>query len=70
MTLHLQVIGVTYFFNCFLQQQVGRPSNVPQAAPWIEQILEEARQYARIYISSIHPDLTETDIKRYDLFMM
>ena len=45
--------------------KVGRPSNVPQAAPWIEQILEEARQYARIYVSSIHPDLTESDIKRY-----
>ncbi|XP_065072045.1 poly(U)-binding-splicing factor PUF60-like [Rhopilema esculentum] len=43
--------------------KVGRPSNVPQAAPWIEQILEEARQYARIYVSSIHPDLTENDIK-------
>lgn len=43
--------------------KVGRPSNVPQAAPWIDQILDEARQYARIYISSIHPDLTETDIK-------
>eukprot|EP00794_Sanderia_malayensis_P005472 gene5472-6156_t len=43
--------------------KVGRPSNVPQAAPWIEQILEEARQYARIYISSVHPDLTENDIK-------
>jgi len=43
--------------------KVGRPSNVPQAAPWIEQILEEARQYARIYASSIHPDLTEVDIK-------
>lgn len=43
--------------------KVGRPSNVPQAAPWIEQILEEARQYARIYVSSIHPDLTEQDIK-------
>jgi len=43
--------------------KVGRPSNVPQAAPWIEQILDEARQYARIYVSSIHPDLTEVDIK-------
>lgn len=43
--------------------KVGRPSNVPQAAPWIEQILQEAREYARIYVSSIHPDLTETDIK-------
>jgi len=43
--------------------KVGRPSNVPQAAPWIEQILEEARAFARIYVSSIHPDLTEQDIK-------
>ncbi|XP_065648745.1 poly(U)-binding-splicing factor PUF60 isoform X5 [Hydra vulgaris] len=43
--------------------KVGRPSNVPQAAPWIEQILQEARQYARIYVSSIHPDLSESDIK-------
>jgi len=43
--------------------KVGRPSNVPQAAPWIDQILDEARQYARIYASSIHPDLTESDIK-------
>ncbi len=50
--------------------QVGRPSNVPQAAPWIEQILDEARQYARIYVSSIHPDLTENDIKRYKQFSL
>lgn len=43
--------------------KVGRPSNVPQAAPWIEQILDEAKAFARIYVSSIHPDLTEPDIK-------
>jgi len=43
--------------------KVGRPSNIPQAAPWIEQILEEARQYNRIYVTSVHPDLTEQDIK-------
>ena len=43
--------------------KVGRPSNVPQASPWIEQILDEALKYARIYVSSIHPDLTEQDIK-------
>ncbi len=42
---------------------------MPQAAPWIEQILEEARQYARIYISSVHPDLSESDIKRYDIMI-
>ena len=43
--------------------KVGRPSNIPQAAPWIEQILEEARQYNRIYVTSVHPDLTDQDIK-------
>ena len=53
----------------FFLLKVGRPSNVPQAAPWIEQILEEARQFARIYVSSIHPDLTENDIKRYISFL-
>ena len=43
--------------------KVGRPSNLPQAAPWIEQILDEAKGYARIYVSSIHPDLSEHDIQ-------
>ena len=27
--------------------------------------MEEARQFARIYVSSVHPDLSENDIKRY-----
>ncbi|VDP10678.1 unnamed protein product [Soboliphyme baturini] len=43
--------------------QVGRPSNMPQAQPIIEMIMEEAKQYNRIYVSSIHPDLVEQDIK-------
>lgn len=43
--------------------KVGRPSNIPQAAPWIDQILDEAKQYARVYVTSIHPDLSEQDIK-------
>lgn len=42
--------------------KVGRPSNMPQAAPIIEQIMVEARSYNRIYIAGIHPDLTEDDI--------
>lgn len=42
--------------------KVGRPSNMPQAAPIIEQIMVEARSYNRIYIAGIHPDLTEEDI--------
>ena len=48
----------------FLALQVGRPSNMPQAQPIIEQLAEEAKNYNRIYIASIHQDLTEDDIKR------
>lgn len=35
---------------------------MPQAAPVLEQIMEEAKQSSRIYISSIHQDLSEDDI--------
>ncbi|XP_044756457.1 poly(U)-binding-splicing factor half pint isoform X2 [Coccinella septempunctata] len=42
---------------------VGRPSNMPQAQTVIDEIQEEAKLYNRIYVSSIHPDLTEDDIK-------
>ena len=49
--------------------KVGRPSNMPQAAPIIEQITIEARQYNRVYLSSVHPELTEEDIKSvFDAF--
>lgn len=44
--------------------QVGRPSNMPQAQCVIDEITEEAKQYNRIYVASIHPDLSEDDIKR------
>ncbi|CAM6000954.1 unnamed protein product [Sphagnum balticum] len=43
--------------------KVGRPSNMPQAAPIIEQLQTEAKQYNRIYVASIHPDLSEQDIQ-------
>ncbi|KAL3277262.1 hypothetical protein HHI36_012613 [Cryptolaemus montrouzieri] len=42
---------------------VGRPSNMPQAQNVIDEIQEEAKLYNRIYVASIHPDLTEDDIK-------
>ena len=29
----------------------------------IDEIMEEAKNYNRIYIASVHQDLTETDIK-------
>lgn len=30
----------------------------------IDEVMDEAREYHRIYIASIHQDLTEDDIKR------
>lgn len=50
---------------CLCMWQVGRPSNMPQAQSVIDEITEEAKQYNRIYVASIHPDLTEDDIKRW-----
>ena len=44
--------------------QVGRPNNVPQAAPVIAAIQEEASKYPRIYVASIHTDLSSDDVKR------
>jgi len=43
--------------------KVGRPSQMPQAQACIDEITKEARNYNRIYIASIHKDLTEEDIK-------
>lgn len=43
--------------------KVGRPSNMPQAQQVIDEIQEEAKSFNRIYIASIHPDLSEEDIK-------
>ncbi|XP_072032171.1 poly(U)-binding-splicing factor PUF60-like isoform X1 [Amphiura filiformis] len=43
--------------------KVGRPSNMPQAQPVVDQIMEESKGYPRIYIASIHSDLSAEDIK-------
>lgn len=43
--------------------KIGRPSNMPQAQPIIERLMEEAKPYNRVYIASIHPDLNEIDIQ-------
>lgn len=42
---------------------MGRPSNIGQAQPIIDQLAEEARAYNRIYVASVHPDLSDDDIK-------
>lgn len=38
---------------------------MPQAQAVIDEIQEEAKQYNRIYVASIHPELTEDDIKKW-----
>ena len=43
--------------------KVGRSSNMPQAQVVIDDIQLESKKYNRIYIASIHPDLTQDDIK-------
>uniref|UniRef100_A0A6G1S405 Poly(U)-binding-splicing factor half pint n=1 Tax=Aceria tosichella TaxID=561515 RepID=A0A6G1S405_9ACAR len=44
------------------QIKVGRPSNMPQAAPVIQQIQEECKQNNRIYVSNVHSDLNEQEL--------
>lgn len=41
----------------------ARPSNIPAALPLIKQITEEASEQPRIFVSSIHQDLSESDIR-------
>ncbi|XP_077413789.1 poly(U)-binding-splicing factor PUF60a isoform X1 [Vanacampus margaritifer] len=43
--------------------KVGRPSNIGQAVPIIEQLAEEARAFNRIYVASVHRDLSDGDIR-------
>ena len=50
--------------------KVGRPNNVPQAAPIIASIQESAAKLPRIYVASIHKDLSAKDVKRYIIFCM
>lgn len=55
---HCNVVFLVNFIK------VGRPSNMPQAQPVVDQIIEEAKTYPRIYVASIHSDLSSEDIKR------
>lgn len=44
------------------QIKVGWPSNMPQAAPIIELIQKECEAKNRIYVSNIHPEITEQEL--------
>ncbi|XP_043824447.1 poly(U)-binding-splicing factor PUF60-like [Dromiciops gliroides] len=43
--------------------KVGRPSNIKQAQPIIDQLAEEARAFNRLYVASVHQDISDDDIK-------
>lgn len=60
---YLGIVHAAYPPEPCLLFQVGRPSNMSQAQNIVEMIREEAKHFHRIYVSSIHPDLTEADVK-------
>lgn len=56
----------TFNFFCYVcvrRFKVGGPSNVPQAQPIIDMIIDDAKKFNRVYVASIHQDLTENDVK-------
>lgn len=61
----MNAVAMYYAFHVLraLSSQVGRPSNIGQAQPIIDQLAEEARSFNRIYVASVHQDLSDDDIK-------
>ena len=45
--------------------QVGRPTNMPQCLSVIDRLKRESSRYCRIYVSSIHLDLNDNDLRTY-----
>jgi len=48
---------------CGKNIKVGRPSQMPQAQAVIDEVIAESKTYNRIYVASIHKDLTDDDIR-------
>ncbi|KAF5396447.1 Poly-U binding splicing factor half-pint family [Paragonimus heterotremus] len=44
------------------QLKVGRPSNLPQAEPLINELVAEYKLEKKIYVAGVHPDLSEDDL--------
>ncbi|VDD82096.1 unnamed protein product [Mesocestoides corti] len=42
--------------------KVGRPSNLPDAAPFMAELIHDYKLQSRIYVSGVHLDLSESDI--------
>merc|ERR1719354_23102 len=61
---HIATMGMqNYIMPGNRMIKVGRPSNIGQAKPIIEQMMQESQQYHRIYVASIHPNVEAVDIK-------
>jgi len=43
--------------------KIGRPTNMPQSMPIVEQLVRDSQKSNRIYVSSIHADLSLDDVK-------
>ncbi|VDM47384.1 unnamed protein product [Toxocara canis] len=89
--LKVNVLVTPLVLHTYLNFEVGRPSNMPQAQPIIEMVMQEAKAYhrlssrmlealfrifkrtirccrignfvCRVYVASVHPDLSESDLK-------
>jgi len=48
---------------CGRNIKVGLPSQIPQAQQFIDEIKREAKAFNRIYVASIHKDLSDDDIR-------
>lgn len=44
--------------------KVGRPSNMPQATPFIDVVINESKKYPRVFISNINSNINDEDLKR------
>ncbi|CAI5437503.1 unnamed protein product [Caenorhabditis angaria] len=49
--------------NSMMFQEARLPTNMPQAQPIIDMVQKDAKKYFRVYVASVHPDLSETDLK-------
>ena len=43
--------------------KVGRAQTMAQARPTIDKIMTEALNYHRVYVASVHPQVTERDLR-------
>nr|CDS28592.1 poly(U) binding splicing factor PUF60 [Hymenolepis microstoma] len=43
--------------------KVGRPSNLPDATPFMNELIDEFKLQKRIYVGGVHSELTDSDIE-------